>query len=294
MTTDYPPLLTDVDKLTDSECGLDHDALERQLARVLSYSQRFDELLASAPQFARCAVCGDSAFLDADLSREAGQPAYDCQKCKDRKEQQRLGARLERAGIPCDVQGASLENFSTDRPGVKSGPEFRTHKTPEQFRAAAREFLKKGQRNLILAGSAGIGKGHLAAAIASHFIRTMNWRVRWVECAKLFRDYHRAYESGTNEQITDTLGTVQLLVLDEICLRALPADGEEILFAITDRRHKRALPTIMLGNKPAEDVRAWLGERITDRLRSGGVIFCYGEWESMRGKLSDGANANEF
>lgn len=80
-----------------------------------------------------------------------------------------------------------------------------------------------------------------------------------------------------------------LLILDELCLRDLPADGEEILFTLFDSRQKTARRTLCLGNKPAQETRLWLGDRISDRLRSGGVTFCYGAWQSMRGGAGDGA-----
>lgn len=289
-TIDRPP---ESDPLvTDDQIAA--DALERQLASIQQRSEAFAQSLATGPQTQPCPVCGHEAKLDLDACYKGttAKAVYTCEYCAETKAARELGERIERAGIPSDVRGATLDNFEIDRPNVKCGKEYPTHKTPTQFLAAAREFLIKGKRNLILAGTPGIGKGHIAAAIAIHFLK-QGWRIAWIECAKLFRDYHRAYANDTNEAITDRLGTVRLLVIDEICLRDLPADGEEILFAILDRRHKDGLPTIFLGNKPADEIRAWLGGRITDRLRSGGVIFCYGEWESMRGRAADGAQ-NEF
>lgn len=274
---------------------LNLDGAEERFAAAAEASRlRFEKAMESAPEKANCIACGSESILDRELSFENAKPSYSCLNCKQKKRERVIGERIERSGIPLDVRDATIENFITNRPNVKAGKDFPEFKTPEQFKTAASAFLKKGHRNLFFAGTAGIGKGHLAAAIAIHFIREMNWHVAWVECAKLFRDYHRAYADDSNESMTDRLGTVSLLVLDEICLRDLPADGEEILFAILDRRHKEGRPTIMLGNKPAKAIREWLGERIVDRLRSGGVSFCYGEWESMRGKGGDGANANEF
>lgn len=270
---------------------IEPDALERQLATIRRASEAFEQSLADGPQTQPCPVCGHDAKLDKEAcySGTVAKAVYTCEHCAEQKAAQELGARIERAGIPSDVRNATLDNFLTDRPEVRQGHLFPTHKTPAQFITAAREFLIKGKRNLILAGTPGIGKGHIAAAIAIHFLK-LGWRVAWVECAKIFRDYHRAYGNDTNEAITDRLGGIALLVIDEVCLRDLPADGEEILFAILDRRHKDGKPTVFLGNKPADEIRAWLGGRITDRLRSGGVLFCYGEWQSMRGQEADGSS----
>src|SRR5690606_255974 len=122
-------------------------------------------------------------------------------------------------------------------------------------------------------------KGHLAAAIAMQRMRDGE-SVAWVECSRLFGEWHTAYSHNSTDFVRDRYAKPDLLVLDEICLRDLPQDGEEILFAILDRRQKSALPTLLLGNQPAEGAKEWLGGRIVDRLRSGKVAFCYGEWES--------------
>lgn len=276
----------ETDILTATDGAIDSGAIGSFFERVRLKSAKFESQLEAAEKGRPCPSCGDHATLDIAASWKAGDIAYTCAACEERRQHRQLGERIERAGIPADVRHATIANFQTARAGIKSGKDFPGHKTPTQFAEAVRAFLEKGTRNLILAGTPGIGKGHLAAAVAIHFIRK-GWRVAWVECAKLFRDYHRAYAKDANEAITDRLGSVSLLVMDEICLRDLPADGEEILFAILDRRHKEGRPTVFLGNKPADEIRAWLGGRIVDRLRSGGVSFCYGEWESMRGSETD-------
>lgn len=280
-----PPL---EEALVTESGHVDPTGLDAMLARIREKSEAFERHLSECPQTMPC-PCGGTAKLDVDASFKAQCSQYTCEKCEEKKAEQRFIALLDKACIPSDVRHATIENFQTNRQRIN--PKYQV---PARFVEAAKEFLVKGKRNIILSGIPGIGKGHLAAAIAIHFIK-LGWRVAWIECARLFRDYHKAYENGSNESITDRLGTIALLVIDEICLRDLPADGEEILFAILDRRHKEGRPTVLMGNKPADEVRAWLGGRITDRLRSGGVIFCYGEWESMRGQATDGANSkNEF
>lgn len=287
---DFPPSTASTgaiipleEKLVAESGGIDPTGLDAMLARIRQNSDAFEAHLSQCPPKIACPTCGGVAGLDVDASFKAQKETYLCASCEAKKREQIIARRCELSGIPSDVRHATIENFQTNRPKVN--PKFQT---PARFVEAAKEFLVKGKRNIILSGIPGIGKGHLAAAIAIHFIK-LGWRVAWVECARLFRDYHKAYENGTNEDITDKLGNIALLVIDEICLRDLPADGEEILFAILDRRHKEGKPTVFLGNKPADEVRKWLGGRITDRLRSGGVIFCYGEWQSMRGSSEDGS-----
>jgi len=265
--------------------AIDSAALDRKLASIAAASLVFENALRDAPECSKCQECGGVTKLNHDASWKAGRLVYDCATCQRNQKERELGAKIEKVGIPSDVRHATLENFEKDRENVNPA-----YQSPASFLSAAREFVKGEKRNAIFGGTPGIGKGHLAAAIAIEFLRRGK-RVAWMECARLFRDYHKAYANGTNEQITGWLGGVSLLVLDEICLRALPLDGEEILFAILDQRHKDRKQTIMLANASADIIRAWLGGRITDRLRSGGVVFRYGEWDSMRGNTKDGANA---
>lgn len=258
-------------------------AMERMLKRIEERSTQFLAELENAPRHKECPACNGVQALSLEDSKERMTHVYHCATCSDRKNQREIGERIERAGIPDDVRHATLDNFKVDRSNVS--PKYQSPKT---FVSAARAFLAAEKRNAILAGTPGIGKGHLAAAVAIEFIR-QGKRVAWIECSRLFKSYHKAYQTNSTDYIIDTLGEVDLLVLDEVCLRELPADGEEILFGVLDRRHKKALQTLLLANKTADEIKAWLGGRVSDRLRSGGLAFCYGEWDSMRGGEFDGS-----
>ncbi len=243
----------------------------------------FDDYLDTLPQEQPCPRHPDVlASLDRNRSLCAN-PVYACESCAaEARAEQRL-RNLSAAGIPRDVHHATLANFRTDREHINV-----LYQTPAQFLEACQSFAAGEFRHLILGGTPGIGKGHLAAALA---IPSMDAgrSVVWCTCGDLFFDYHASYATGTTLSLLREFQTPDLLVLDEIALRDLPADGEEILFSIMEARHQEKLSTILLGNKPADESRAWLGGRITDRLRSGGLTFRYGQWDSMRGTEWDGA-----
>jgi DNA replication protein DnaC len=248
-----------------------------------------DAALDALPQEKDCPTHGPGCAKLDRLNMRGDEPLYTCPDCEqDAKVAAKAKRRVEKliyAGVPSDALHATLENFDTSRPNVKPD-----HHTPSKFLAAAVAFHEQRVRNLILCGSPGIGKGHLAAALAI-LAYDAGKSIAWIDCFSLFRAVHEAYgsEDSSPDDITRQLGGTYLLVLDELCLRELPADGEEIIFTILDARHKAGKQTILLGNKTAAEVRSWLGSRISDRLRSGGVVFCYGEWDSMRGTDADGA-----
>jgi len=263
---------------------LEAEKIDRLLASLQKRREDFERHLDSLPQSRFCRIhTATNETLCREASFQAAEARYTCSECERESRRQRRVRRIERAGIPADVRHATLENFDTNRQGVAK--EFHP---PEKFLAESRRFKVGEIRNLFLAGTTGIGKGHLAAALCVEAIDAGS-TCAWVQCAELFTKYHKAYTTNTNDEVVQFYATATLLVLDEICLRDLPADGEEVLFAVIDKRHKLGLKTILLGNKSAEETRKWLGGRISDRLRSGKVAFCYGEWQSMRGTDRDGA-----
>lgn len=259
-------------------------ALDSLLDKLEQARLAHEARIAAAPHYAACPHHGEhAAALVKDKLNADGSLRYSCPQCRaDKLRIQRVSDLRER-GIPLDALHATLGNFETDRPGISA-----VHHSPKKFLASAEACKLRQVRNLFLCGSPGIGKGHLAAALCID-AHDAGRSFAWTTCLDLFKDYHDAYSDNSTDSIVGHYGGVSLLVLDELCLRTLPADGEEILFSIFDLRHKRGKQTIMLGNKSAEDTRQWLGARIVDRLRSGGVIFCYGEWQSMRGREGDGS-----
>lgn len=271
---------------TYQESTFPMDKLDRLMQKIAERSEQFDRSLDAEPQTLPCAIHGpEMRVLDREASRKEAKAAYTCAACVHDQRVKKRHRYLEHAEIPADVRHATLDNFLTDRQQLKREA---GHQTPAAFLEAARKFAEGQKRNLFLAGTPGIGKGHLAAALAR--VEILKGRsVRWIECTRLFSAYHRAYQTGETEELMARYTAPALLILDELCLRELPADGEEILFNILDVRQKKALRTILLGNKTAQLTRTWMGDRITDRLRSGGVAFCYGEWQSARGSKHDGA-----
>lgn len=276
---------------TPEESASAFAGLDALLESIRERSEAFERQLDAEPQIRPCHVTEHGfSNLNREASFAAAKPVYTCAVCEHEAFLARAAKRIEAAGIPADVRHATIGNFRTDRTGVKTGDGL---VGPAKFVEKAEIFAAGGLRNLVLAGSPGIGKGHLAAALCIQAI-FKGQSVKWAECARLFSEYHRAYSKDATEPVIEAHARPALLVLDEICLRDLPADGEEILFAILDRRQKAGRRTILLGNHPAVTAKAWLGARICDRLRSGGIAFCYGEWESMRGTQQDGAGDTEF
>ena len=57
-----------------------------------------------------------------------------------------------------------------------------------------------------------------------------------------------------------------------------------ILFDVLNERYEKRRPTLLLSNLVVDDVQAYLGERIFDRLREDGGEAVAFDWESHRAK----------
>lgn len=257
------------------------DSLNRLLATIQASTAAFEAELAALPPSVECKRHpGSNAVLNHEASLETGRAIYRCPTCAGDQAAIARERRLINSGVPSDVRHATLSNFRPDRPIVQGNP--------AEFVRIGQALIDGTARNAILAGTPGIGKGHIAAAVAIARIDA-GWPVAWVECSTLFRAVHKSYGEGGPDAIYHKYISANLLVLDEIALRQLPADGEEILFTVLDGRHKAGTQTILLSNETLPVVREWLGERIRDRLNSGKVLRHYGEWASMRGEEADAA-----
>jgi DNA replication protein DnaC len=229
---------------------------------------------------------GHTAVLNRERSLKEGEPIYYCPDCVEAARVLRWAKAQQEAGIPLDVRHATLANFELYPDNLR--PEFNT---PEDFVMACHDFLQRSIHHLILGGSVGIGKGHLAAAVANTRLRN-GYSVAWIRCDDLFDLVHSTYHQtrGKNirlvkADIIDHYSTKHLLILDEIALKSMPADGEEILFGIIDHRYQNKLQTLMTTNQPYSRLEEWFGDRLWSRLHSPGTPapkWQYGVWGDHR------------
>lgn len=160
-----------------------------------------------------------------------------------------------RRQVPERYRSESLDTYRTD--------------TDERRKAAetAREFARAAKcgsfRTLLLLGSAGTGKTHLACGILR-------------ECGGIYRlsseiaaemRIARSYNSReTEEYIVERNGRARLLVIDEIG-RGISADEERYaLYRIIDERYNRRRPTVLVSNKTKMGFLEYVGIAAADRL----------------------------
>lgn len=157
----------------------------------------------------------------------------------ERRSQQGLARRLKLSG--CDEQ-KSLTRFDfSAAPGVNRA-------FIQDLASCA--FIKRHE-NLLLTGPSGVGKSHLANALAIEALK-QELRVLARGTHRLLNDLHAARASGSYSRFLVKLLNVDLLVLDDFGLQPLSAQAAQDLYEIIRDRYEQG-SLIITSNRAFEE-----------------------------------------
>lgn len=184
------------------------------------------------------------------------------------------------AGIPDRFQDRSLKSYIAKTDGQRRALAF-AEAYADSFDAA----LETG-RSAIFIGKPGTGKTHLAVGIG---LRIMHRDGRIVLFSTVMRAIRRVRNTWNNrnaeESETEAIKAFtrpDLLILDEVGVQ-YGSDAEKLLiFDLLNERYESRRPTLLLSNLDLDCVRAYLGERVYDRLREDGGEVVVFDWGSHR------------
>ena len=189
-----------------------------------------------------CAGCGKTYNQPALITQFGIIIAHYCEECVDKYERKQKAIEnqikdkkkkewLKAIGVKADYETATLGTYEA--------------KTDSQKAALnACKLLKDGDiKKLILLGSNGVGKTHLASAL----VKLMNGRI--ITAYEMFALYRSCF-SGQNSEIEllHKFSNYPLLVIDEFGRTKGSEAEENFLSAILDARHSDGLPTMILSN----------------------------------------------
>lgn len=111
---------------------------------------------------------------------------------------------------------------------------------------------------VLLIGPPGVGKSHVATAIAVGAIRAGR-RVIVRSTFDLAADFAEAEATGQRRTLVQQLTRVDLLILEDFGMKKLGASAAEDLLEIFVRRHETA-STLITTNRPTQDWGVFLGD----------------------------------
>jgi len=142
----------------------------------------------------------------------------------------------------------------------------------------AQKFLKRGQHHfLTLFGEPGLGKTHLALAVAWEWLEDFQGTVLYYQVEGLLDALRQSYSNKENPEETELIlnyaKRCSLLILDDFGAQKSTEWAEAKLDEIIDHRYINQLPTIVTSNRSIES----LPRRIADRLAEGILVLLEGQ-----------------
>ena len=203
------------------------------------------------------ALSAEELLLQAsELSRKAAQALADEREEADRIMAERL---LGQSQVPKRFAAASLSGGRPEQAAAYA-----------QAKVFVLDFAGRLQTGacMVLFGDVGVGKTHLACAIANE-LRKRHRSVLYCTALETVMRVKASWKTGdglTEFDVYKRFGEPDLLIIDEIGVQAGSDFERMVLTGIADIRSRNCLPMVIVTNLDLPDVHGLLGERMFDRL----------------------------
>lgn len=224
-----------------------------------------------------CDFCGEEIFTDGKVR------IFCCDKMKEaifRHEIEKIEEAKKKEEKSISDYRERLEKSGLE--GFELGVTFKSYKTEtiqqEEAKKACQLFAKDEETfSLILAGSVGVGKTHLACSTAKHIGFYKGKMFKILRCSTVI-----------STEDLDELKKIPVLIIDdigrEVGSEARIKSRVGFISEIIEYRHRNELKTIYTTNFSIEALTGKYGSHITDRIIDKALIPERIEAESHRGE----------
>lgn len=230
-----------------------------------------------------CGICG-GVGMRVTVGADGERYAQECE-CRLRT---RAARALDKASIPRRYEHCSLDSYDADFP--------RADRSLSAARMMARGFvddypLGTEGKGLLLTGSIGVGKTHLAVGILHSLIMRKGVQGLFCDYRELLKQIQHSYNpqvAATELEVLRPVFAAEVLVIDELGAQKPTEWVWDTVALILNTRYNDKRTTIITtnypdlppgGHAPASDARAamreeTLGDRIGERMRSRLAEMC--------------------
>lgn len=190
--------------------------------------------------------------------------------------------KLGEANIPERFKDRTLTSYKATTDGQKRALAF-AQLYVEQFAS-----ISETGRSAIFCGKPGTGKTHLSIGIALAIMGTGKSAL-FTTVQRMVRRMKETFRKDSEDSERDVLNMLtypDLLIIDEIGVQFGSDFEKNLMFDILNERYEDRKPTLLLSNLTAQEVKAFLGERIYDRLREDDGKCVSFDWDSYRGSAA--------
>ncbi len=224
---------------------------------------RSEERSVNRPGDPNCPICGGVGFVRRDVPID--HPDFgkvDICQCRSKEVVQYTHQRLYRLSNLDAFRDMTFETFNVSGLVGMNKHEIASLDTA---RNSAQYYSQHLDGWLLLLGSYGVGKTHLAAAIAN-FAVSLSIPTLFLTIPDLLDWLRFAYgsEESNFESRFEEIRNIRLLVLDDLGTQNATPWAEEKLYQIFNYRYVNHLPTVITTNQALDEIEGRIQSRLRD------------------------------